>query len=373
MDFYRSKLDTSFVIMKKYLFLFVVLFLLSCKSDDSDVPTTPDGSMYFPPLTGNTWQSFSPSSLGWNTNHVQPLLDYLDSKNTKGFIILKDGNIVIEQYFNGHSKFANWTWYSASKSLTSVAVGIAQDEGFLDINNKTSDYLGANWSSLTRDKQDLISVKHHLTMTSGLMNMQSNFLDWICTPPSCMKYQADAGTVWGYHQGAFIQVQNILSQSTGMNFKPFIRAKILDKIGMQGSWSSLSYLNLFSSSTRSMARFGLLALNNGVWNGNTIVSNSYFNAMVTTSQNLNKSYGYLWWLNGKESFIGTDSQVFSGAIIPNAPNDMFAALGAKDQKIYVVPSKNIVVIRMGDAAGGDSLGLSSFDNELWAKINLVID
>ncbi len=359
--------------MKNYLYILIVFLLFSCKSDESENPSIPDGTMYFPPLNSSTWDFVTPTSVGWNTANIPQLLNYLEAANTKGFIILKNGRIVIEAYFNGHNANANWTWYSASKSLTSVAVGIAQDEGFLDINNKTSDYLGANWSSLSIEKQDLITVKHHLSMTTGLKNNQANFLEWICTPPNCMKYQADAGTVWAYHQGAFIQIQNILTQSTGTNFKTFIKTRILDKIGMQGSWHSLSYLNLFSSTTRSMARFGLLALNKGKWNGQTIVSESYFNDMVATSQSLNKSYGYLWWLNGKESFIATNSQEFQGAIVPNAPSDMFAALGAKDQKVYVVPSKSLVVIRMGEDVGDDSLGLSSFDNELWGKINLVIN
>ena len=62
---------------------------------------------------------------------------------------------------------------------------------------------------------------------------------------------------------------------------------------------------------------------------------------------------------------------FSGSIIPSAPNDMFMALGKNDQKIYVVPSKNMVVIRMGDAADNVNLALSTFDDVLWQKINAL--
>ncbi|MCB0447174.1 MAG: serine hydrolase, partial [Gelidibacter sp.] len=64
---------------------------------------------------------------------------------------------------------------------------------------------------------------------------------------------------------------------------------------------------------------------------------------------------------------------FSGSLIPNAPNDMYAALGKNDQKIYVVPSKKLVVIRMGDVANPENptFGLSGFDDELWQKINAL--
>lgn len=58
---------------------------------------------------------------------------------------------------------------------------------------------------------------------------------------------------------------------------------------------------------------------------------------------------------------------------PNAPDDMFAALGSQDQKIYVIPSMNLVVIRSGERAAESELGVSNFDNELWEKIKAVIN
>jgi archaellum component FlaF (FlaF/FlaG flagellin family) len=64
--------------------------------------------------------------------------------------------------------------------------------------------------------------------------------------------------------------------------------------------------------------------------------------------------------------------IFNGSMVPAAPSDMYAALGKNDQKIYVVPSQNIVVIRMGDSAGNVQLAASSFDNELWAKLKPIL-
>ncbi len=96
--------------------------------------------------------------------------------------------------------------------------------------------------------------------------------------------------------------------------------------------------------------------------------------MTTISQNINNSYGYLWWLNGKSSFmLPTTQTVFDGAMIPNAPNDMIMGLGANDQKMYIIPSKNMVVVRLGNQAGDATYSLSSFDNVLWEKINQVIE
>ena len=121
-----------------------------------------------------------------------------------------------------------------------------------------------------------------------------------------------------------------------------------------------------------MARFGLLTLNNGNWNGTQIVNSAFLNQATSTSQNINLSYGYLWWLNGKSSYHLPQTQLqFNGSLIATAPNDMYCALGKDDQKIYVIPSKKMVVIRMGDAADSENLALSNFDETLWTKISTL--
>jgi hypothetical protein len=115
-------------------------------------------------------------------------------------------------------------------------------------------------------------------------------------------------------------------------------------------------------------------LNKGKWDNTVVLSDTaYFNNQVNTSQNLNLSYGYLTWLNGKTSSMLPQSQiVFPVSIVPNAPADLYAALGKNDQKVYVVPSQKIVVIRMGNTAGGVSPAGDDFDNVLWGKLKSII-
>jgi CubicO group peptidase (beta-lactamase class C family) len=125
-----------------------------------------------------------------------------------------------------------------------------------------------------------------------------------------------------------------------------------------------------------MARFGLLALNKGKWNTEQVVNEAFFTESTSTSQAINPSYGYLWWLNGKSKFLlPNDQTVYPGTLIPNAPADMYAAMGAKDQRIYVIPGRKMVVIRMGEAsdAANPDFAVSGFDNALWEKINAVIN
>ncbi|HQR93647.1 MAG TPA: serine hydrolase, partial [Sediminibacterium sp.] len=143
-----------------------------------------------------------------------------------------------------------------------------------------------------------------------------------------------------------------------------------------GFWNNGLIFKIYHSSTRSMARFGLLALNKGKWNNEQILNETYFNESTSSSQTINPSYGYLWWLNGKAKYMVPGAQtVFPGSLVPNAPVDMFAAMGAEDQRIYIIPSKNMVVIRMGNASdpANPNFAVSGFDNELWQKINTVIN
>lgn len=363
----KIKLST----MKKYFsFLLISILFLNCSSDSDSPEENPSDSMYFPPISGTTWETKSMTDLGWNESEVQPLLDYLEEKNTKGFIILVNGRIVMENYFNDHNANLPWYWASAGKTLTTATIGIAQQEGLLSINDKVSDYLGIGWTSAPTNKENLITNKHLLSMTSGLDDTFGDGND-----PIDLQYKADAGTRWAYHN-VFEKLQDVIANASNQTFDSYFTSKLKSKIGMTGAWIESDEFNVYWSTTRSTARFGLLSLNKGKWNSEVIVPEAYMLEAMSTSQTINNSYGYLWWLNGKANYRLPQTQLqFPGSLIPNGPADMVCGLGKNDQKIYVIPSKKMVVIRLGDVANPDNstFALSGFDNELWQKINAVIN
>ncbi len=327
-------------------------------------------SLYFPPLAGNTWDSILPSNLNYCQDRIDSLYNYLAAKNTKSFILLKNGKRVLEKYFGTYTKDSIFYWASASKSLAGFITGIAQQKGFININNPASQYLGTGWTNAPLVKENLILVKDLLKMTSGLDDTPPLPCDNEDTAKTCLTYQADAGTRWAYHTGAYRRVQDVVSNAVGQSYNAITNSWIKSKIGMSGLWSQQVYF----SKARDMARFGLLTLNKGIWNTDTLMKDTaYYNAMIKPSQSLNKAYGYLWWLNGQADFMTPQLQItFPGSLMPNAPNDMFCALGRDDQKIYIVPSQNIVIVRQGNSAGGFNLAASAFDNVLWNYINQLI-
>lgn len=320
--------------------------------------------LYFPPVTGSEWATTSPSELDWCTDRIDSLYAFNERSNTKALIILKNGKIVLEKYFGTFTQDSLWYWASAGKTVTSVLVGHAQENGLLDITKSSKTYLGAGWSSCTPEQEDAITVRHHLTMTTGL---EGRVPDDNCKEPSCLTYRAAPGTLWDYYNAGYLLLQDIVAKASGLSYQQYYARNLASRTGMGGLWLD----GVLYSKPRAMARFGLMLLARGVWNGDTILHDrEYINAMKNTSQELNPSYGYLFWLNGKGSYIQPGIPfVYSGDIIPSAPDDLYSGLGKNDQKVYVVPSQGLVVIRMGNKATDALPALSGYDDELWKLIS----
>jgi CubicO group peptidase (beta-lactamase class C family) len=175
------------------------------------------------------WDTISPSALDWCTEKIAPLYDFLQQENTKGFLVLKDGKIVIEKYFGSFTKDSLWYWASAGKTITAFLIGRAREDGYLSINQ--------------------------LTMTSGL---DDGVPDNHCTLDTCLKFLADAGTRWAYHNAPYTLLEKVLVNATGQSINGFTQTQLKDHTGMNGIWFTVEYDNVYFSNVRSMARFGLL-------------------------------------------------------------------------------------------------------------------
>lgn len=328
------------------------------------LPILLNGQTYYPPVAG-TWDTLSPATLGWCTPVLDTLDEFLDDHGTKAFLILKDGRMAYERYFGNFNQDSVWYWASAGKSLAAALTGEAQANGYLDINQPVSSYLGTGWTNAPLAKENLITVRHLLSMTSGL---DDGVTDPDCSADSCLEFLADAGTRWAYHNGAYHVLHDVLEQTTGQSMNLYTY-QALSSTGISGLWVD----GVFFSKPRSLARFGLLVSTGGRWNGSAVLTDSLFlDEMTATSQSLNPSYGYLWWLNGKGSHMLPQSQVvFPTDLVPAAPDEVVMALGKNDQKLYLWKEEGIVVVRLGNSAGQSHLASSSFDNQLWNRLSAL--
>jgi CubicO group peptidase (beta-lactamase class C family) len=349
--------------MKQLILLLTAVMLISCSEDDSAIIN--EEKAYFPD-NGDVWKETSVKKMGWNEKAIAPLLDFLETQNTKSFIVLANGKIVMEHYFRGHTRNSQWQWANADKTLIAAITGIAQQEGYIDINSSITNYLGQGWTSAPADKETAITCRHLLSMTSGLNNTG------VIDSPESLRYTHDAGSTWSYNN-TDCMLTDIVSAATGQRWEDYFSEKLANPIGMSGSWFKINGQRMYKSNTRSMARFGLLALNKGNWNGSQIIDRNYVTECTASSQDINKSFGFLWWLNGQESHLQPKNDyLFPGNIVLSAPDDMYMAYGDMHQRLYVVPSLNIVVVRMGESADSGTTPFSGFDEQLWVRLNSLI-
>ena len=217
-------------------------------------------SLYFPSTTGNTWETISPQNLGYCSDKIDSLYAFLDTNNTKAFILLKDGKIVLEKYFGTHTQNSLWQWASAGKTITSFMVGVAQQEGYLSINDTTASYLGKGWTNCTPEQEEKITILNQLNMTSGL---DDGVTDPFCTDANCLIYKANPGSRWAYHNGPYTLLDGVIENATQQTLNSYTTLKLKNPTGITGAFVSVGYNNVFFSNARSMARFGLLILNKG--------------------------------------------------------------------------------------------------------------
>lgn len=336
--------------MKYVLFLLVVLQFET-------------SAQYVPPTVG-FWDTIQPASLGWNTAVLDTLPNYLQQTNTKAFIILKNGKIAYERYFGNFTSDSVWYWASAGKSLVSLLVHKAEQEGLIAIQDSVGAYLGQGWTNAPPAKENQITLSHLMAMSSGL---NDGVPDQNCMIDTCLEYLADAGTRWAYHNAPYRLLQDIIDSASGVSPTLYSYQK-LNALGITGAF--LDYV--FYSKPRSMARFGLLISRRGRWGNLNVIDSARVVQMTHPSQPMNESYGQLWWLNGQNSYMLPQSQfVFGGKMIPAGPDSLVMALGKNDQKIYVWKDVDIVVIRMGNSAGQSLLALSSYDNQLWTRLSAL--
>jgi CubicO group peptidase (beta-lactamase class C family) len=361
----------------KTFFILFLSFLVSC--DNSNNPEQTDlNNLYFPPSINDEWETVSPTELNWDEQKLQNLYTYLEQNETRAFMVLHKGKIVAEQYWNTDlqgnpfDQTKQWYWASASKSLTAMIIGIAQEEGHLLIDDKVSDYLGNGWTNMSIDKEDLITIKNQISFTTGI---DYNVPDLDCTAAACLDYKEDADNQWYYHNAPYTLVKDVIEQATNQSLNNYLDEVIGNRIGMNGFWLPTPGTDgsTYYSTARDAAKFGLLTLAKGTWEDTPILSDgNYFNAMINSSQDINPSYGYLWWLNGKSSAIFPQSTAsVPTSVCPSGPEDMIMALGKNGQFIDIVPSKDLVLIRFGNAPDNALVPVQFHDN-MWQQLAEII-
>ncbi len=269
------------------------------------------------------------------------------NKRTRSVIVIYKDKIIAEKYAPGIDKNSKILGWSMTKSITATMFGILQKQGKIDINKPAPI---AEWAN---DERAKITVNDLLHMNSGL-EWEEDYTK-ICDATQ-MLFQAEDMTQsqihkplvgkpnasWNYSSGTSNLLSGILRKQfrTHQEYLDFWYSALIDKIGMYsmlvetdmaGNYVGSSYS---WATTRDWAKFGLLYLHKGNWNGEQLFDESWAKYVATPTNGSNGKYGAHFWLN-------------AGGYFPDAPRDMYSANGYQGQKVFIIPSQDLVVVRMG--------------------------
>jgi CubicO group peptidase (beta-lactamase class C family) len=268
-------------------------------------------------------------------------------KRTRSVIVIYKDKIIAEKYdtgFNKNSKILGW---SMTKSITGTLFGILEKQGKLTINNP------APIDQWKNDDRKMITISDLLHMNSGL-EWEENYTK-ICDATKMLFQDEDMSlsqlikpaqfkpnTHWNYSSGTTNLLSGILRKQfkTHQEYLDFWYSALIDKIGMNsmivetdmaGNYVGSSYS---WATTRDWAKFGLLYLHKGSWNGEQLFEPSWAKYVATPTNTSNGRYGAQFWLN-------------AGGHFPDVPRDMLYCSGYQGQMVAVFPSHDLVIVRMG--------------------------
>ncbi|HEX5152641.1 MAG TPA: serine hydrolase [Parafilimonas sp.] len=277
-------------------------------------------------------------------------------QRTRAVIVVYNGQLVAEKYAPGFDRNTKMYGWSMAKSFTSALIGILVKEGRLDVQQRAP---VPEWKD-ANDPRHNITLENLLQQTSGLDFLEdyskaSDATNMLYKEKDMAAYTAnhalahDPGTAFNYSSGNSNILARIIRQTVGeKDYAAYPFTALFYRTGMyhtlyepdaSGTYVGSSYIN---ATARDYARFGLLYLNDGVWNGERILPEGWVRQTATApASNTKKNYGYQFWLNG------TDPNDPSRHIYPDVPADMFLCDGYAGQAIYIIPSKKLVVVRLG--------------------------
>ena len=303
---------------------------------------------------------------------MQEHVDHTNNKKqheARAIVVMYDGKLLAEHYAPGFDKNSRMLGWSMAKSVTSALVGILVKQGKLDVNNPAP---VPEWAD-AKDKRHAITLQHLLQQTSGLhfeenYNKYSDATRMLFNKADMAAYTASRplkvapGTQFYYSSGNSNILSRIVRQTVGnSNYYSIIYDSLFHKLGMysaviepdaSGTMVGSSYV---FATARDWARFGLLYYNNGIVNGQQLFTGDWVKQTITPfAADKLQHYGYQFWLNG------FNKEMPSQRKFPAAPADMFYADGYAGQYVFIIPSKKLVIVR---------LGFKNFDeNKLLGKI-----
>ena len=331
----------------------IMVLLSGCsQADTTREPDLPQITTAEWPTEG--WQTSTPESQGMDSQILETMLETVQNQNYNidSVTIIRNGTLVLDAAVYPYSQDSKHIIHSCTKSIVSILIGIALDQGFIeDIQTPVLEFFpDRTASNLDSDKKSL-TLENLLTMTSGLECRDSYLYRW-----SGLNYMRDSndwvqfmldlpmeegpGTKFEYCNGASFLLSAIITETTGLSSNEFAEINLFAPLGITDlSWpTNPQGINIGWGELRmlptDMAKIGYLYLSGGEWDGEQIVPTAWVEDSTREhiSATLEDGYGYQWWVDD---------------------SGMYLALGYAGQFIFVVPEKEMVVVFTSDLSDSD--------------------
>ncbi len=291
-----------------------------------------------------------------------------NQKKTRTAIVIYKDQIIGEQYINGFDKNTMILGWSMGKSITSAVLGVLEKEGKISLDQSN---LFKEWEN---DERKNITLANLLNMNSGL-EWEENYTK-ICDVTKMLFLEEDMtksqlikpltgipNESWNYSSGTSNLLSGFIRDQfkTEQEYLDFWYSALIDKIGMYSMIIETDFKNNYIGSsyawatTRDWAKFGLLYLHNGNWNGEQILNPSWIDFTRKPTNGSNGVYGGHFWMN-------------AGGKYPDVPRDMYSLNGFQGQRVYIIPSKDLVVVRTG-VKGESNFNVNEFLSEIISTID----
>lgn len=317
---------------------------------------------YIKPTPDNDWNTATLEEVSLSVDSFENMFNRqnLDNLNIDSILVIKDNQLVFEQYFPGvtangtainYDKDTPHTVFSVSKSVTSLALGIAIDQGFIfSVDDAVVDYLPDHSNMLSVGEKANLTLDDSLSMQAGFAWNEltgTSFQQFTQASDSVSFVVSQAltstpGTIFTYNTGVTHMVGEVINGATGMNVDDYTNTHLFNDMNITNfSWSRHADGTVLAGSglnmtPRDMAKIGQLMLNEGVWNGSELISDDWVEQSTRAQANMRSTptangYGYFWWLRDFE-------------LENNTTTPAFFAAGYGGQYIYVLPELDMVVV-----------------------------
>lgn len=326
------------------------------------------------PTTG--WRKEEPEKLGFDPTKLSAAVAFTaPNANTQAVLVIRHGYVAAEVYSRGFSATTQHESYSMAKSVSSGLVGIALAEGKLaSLDDKVCSAYPAQWDcAASADPRSRISIDHALNLTTGLdwredwrssaMGMPNDAFSLAVLDSVLGKKSAlEPGMKKRYSTGDPALLSGVLQKATGMTALQYAKQKIFDVIGTPGiRWNSdlagrtTTYAGMQATAVE-YAKYGYLYLNHGKWDGKQVVPAEWVDRSTQAKNACDDWNQYLWHVNppvrlGKQD-PNCDSLYCPPVSFADLPPDAFFAEGVYGQFMFIVPSADLVVVRLGEDTGG---------------------